>query len=83
MDKIIFTDENNNKIELYVIEETTLNEIHYLLATEEEKGDSTAYILKEVSDNDNDITFEFVSDEKEIESLTKIFFELLDDVDFI
>ena len=54
-EKIIFVDEDGNEIEMYVIEETRINNVNYLLVTDDE-GDSEeaeAYILKDIS-NDED-----------------------------
>lgn len=82
MNKIEFIDEDGKKIELYVVDETTLNENHYILASEEKEENSMAYILKEVERNDSDMIFEIVSDEKEFDSVLSIFEELIDDVDF-
>ena len=38
-EKIIFVDEDGNEIEMYVIEETRINNVNYLLVTDDE-GDS-------------------------------------------
>ena len=46
MEKVIFTDpETKEKIEFYVLEETQINGNKFLFVTEEEDGDSDAYIL--------------------------------------
>ncbi len=81
--KITLVDEEQT-IEFYVVEETKLNGINYLLVTDaeddEEEGD--CYILKDMSNaEDADALYEFVEDEEELEGLMKIFEELLDDVD--
>ncbi len=72
----------DEEILLYVLEETTLNEQKYLLVTEEEHGDTDAFILKELASDETDITYEFVEDDVEFEAVTKIFEELVDDADF-
>ena len=47
MEKVIFTDpDTKEKIEFYVLEETQINGKKFLFVTEEEDGDSEAYILK-------------------------------------
>ena len=53
----------------------------YLFVTEEEDGDSDAYILKEVADENEDIIYEMVEEEKELTALGKVFAELIDDAD--
>lgn len=83
MDKIRLNDpETNEVIELYVLEQTCIGGITYLLATEDEDEDSVAYILKEVNKVDEDIVYAFVEDDVEIDAISKIFAEILEDVDF-
>lgn len=81
--KITLVDDEQT-IEFYVVEETRLNGINYLLVTDaeddEEEGD--CYILKDVSGADDaDALYEFEEDEEVLEGLMKIFEELLEDVD--
>ena len=84
MEKVIFTDpETNEKIEFFVIEQTQINGTKYLLVAEDDAEDSPAYILEEIEDDDNDIVYSFVEDDESLESLGKIFAELLDDADVI
>lgn len=84
MEKVIFTDpETNEKIEFFVIEQTQINGTKYLLVAEDDAEDSPAYILEEVEDDDNDIVYSFVEDDDSLESLGKIFAELLEDADVI
>ena len=84
MDKITMTAVDGEAIELYVIEQTRFNGSDYLLVSEEESGDSEAYILKDVSDSsDTDAAYEFVEDDDELDALAGIFSELIDDTDLI
>ena len=84
MEKVIFTDpETNEKIEFFVIEQTQINGTKYLLVAEDDAEDSPAYILEELADEDDDIVYSFVEDDDRLESLGKIFAELLDDADVI
>ena len=83
-EKIIFVDEDGNEIEMYVIEETRINNVNYLLVTDDE-GDSEeaeAYILKDISnDEDEEAVYEIVDDESEVDYIGRVFSELLDDID--
>lgn len=86
--KIKFTDvETNEEIEFDVIEETRVNNVNYLLVTEsdeetDDSGEETAYILKDLSgEADSEAKYEIVEDDDEIEYISKIFSELLDDVE--
>ena len=83
-EKIIFVDEDGNEIEMYVIEETRINNVNYLLVTDDE-GDSEeaeAYILKDISnDEDEEAVYEIVDDESEVDYIGRVFSELLEDLD--
>ena len=86
MEKILFTGENGEKVEFFVIEEAKLNGTNYLLVTENEDDDEAmAYIMKQVAKtSDKDLTYEFVEDEKEIEAVAGLLEELLDgEVDLV
>ena len=64
MEKVIFTDpDTKEKIEFYVLEETQINGKKFLFVTEEEDGDSEAYILKEVSTKDEEVLYQMVEDD--------------------
>ena len=81
MEKIIFIDpQTNEEVEFAVEEETQLNGIRYLLVSEgQESGDCEAYILKEVSTDEEEIVYQMVEDDVEFSALAKIFSELTDD----
>ena len=53
-----------------------------MLVTEDEDGDSDAYILKEISSEGEDTVYEMVEEDAELEAIGKIFSELIEDVDF-
>ena len=80
MEKVNFTDpDTNESAEFYVLEQTTIRGINYLLVTVDEEGDSDAFILKETQNEDDHNTI--YEDDKELEALAKIFAELMEDVD--
>ncbi len=84
-DKIKFFDvETGEEIEFYVIEETRINNINYLLVTEDDESneEAAAYILKDLSsDQEAEAQYVMVEDDNEIDYVSKIFSELLEDVD--
>lgn len=84
MEKVVFQSPGNGEaMEVFVIEQTKINGADYLLVAEEEEGDCDAFILKEVSQGDSgDSMYEMVESEEELEYLSRIFEEILDDVDF-
>lgn len=81
--KIVLTSDTDEAVEFYVLEETKINGINYLLVTDAaEDEDGTCYILKDLSDaQDQDAVYEFVEDDNEINYLYQIFTELLEDAD--
>ena len=65
MEKICFTVSGESEPTwFYVIEQTRIGGVSYLLVTDQESGDSEAWILKDLSsDGDADAIYEFVEDE--------------------
>lgn len=85
-EKIKFTDDvTKEEVEFQVVEQTRVNNINYLLVTEDiESGEEeeTAYILKDLSSpEEKDARYEIVEDDEEIDYISKIFSELLEDID--
>lgn len=83
-EKIVFIDEDGNEVEMYVVEETRINNVNYLLVTEDEGGEeeAEAYILKDISkEEDEEAVYEIVVEDSEIDYIGKVFSELLDDID--
>lgn len=83
MEKISFQiPDSDETVEFYVVEQTRINGMNYLLVTEEDDGDSDAYILKDISDeSDPEASYEMVETEEELEYMSKIFASILEDVD--
>lgn len=69
-------------IDFYVLEETRINGMSYLLVTDTEDEDGECYILKDKSKaEEEEAVYEFVEDDDEIDYLFKIFTELMEDMD--
>ena len=82
MEKVVFVDpETKEEIDFFVVEETQINGKKYLLVTEEEDGDSDAYILEELEKDKDDIVYGMVEDDATLTALGKVFAELIDDAD--
>ena len=85
MEQIIFDSENGEQTPFFVIEETTINEVHYLLVSDEDPdtsdGEGEASILKCVSTDDDEETYEFVEEDDEWDAVLSVFKELVDDLD--
>jgi hypothetical protein len=84
VEKIILNPDNEDRIEFFVLEQTTVAGVDYLLVTDSEEGDGEALILKDKSKKeDTEAVYEIVSDDKELKALADIFENLLDDVQFV
>ena len=85
MEKLTFVTEDQESVDFYIIEETRVNGINYLLVTEsedEEDEEAEAYILKDTSKaEDTEAVYEFVESEEELDAVSRIFAELLEDID--
>ena len=83
MNKIEFCPVGEDKtVGFFVVEETRINGVSYLLVTETEDDEAEAYILKDTSlDGEEEASYVFVEDDHELEAVSKIFAELLEDVD--
>lgn len=83
-EKIVLLTDTGEKVDLYVLEETRVNGMDYLLATdsEDEDADGECYILKDISKaEDQEAVYEFVQNDDELEYLFGIFSELISDMD--
>lgn len=80
-DCIEFETEDGKKVPFYVVEETVLGGISYLLVTDSEEEEAEAYIMREITDQDGQGIYEMVEDDSELEAVSKIFSELLEDIE--
>ena len=68
--------------EFYVLEQTRIAGISYLLVTETEEDDGEAWILKDLSeDGETEALYEIVEDDEELEAVAGVFSQMLEDVD--
>ena len=85
MEKLTFVTEDQESVDFYIIEETRVNGINYLLVTEsedEEDEEAEAYSVKDTSQaEDTEAFYEFVESEEELDAVSRIFAELLEDMD--
>lgn len=82
--KVMLTTEDGENVEFYVLEETKINGINYLMVTDSDEQDEVGecYILKDLSQAEEaQALYEFVEDDNELDYLFNIFSELLDDLD--
>ena len=82
MEKVMFTFDDNETVEFFVLEETKINGCKYILVTESEEDEAEAYVLKDLASEDSaESIYEMVEDEDELEMVSALFAELLEDVD--
>ena len=80
---ITLTDEDGAELTFYILEQTELGGQTYLLVTDsdEDEEDAEALILRELVTNEGEAVYETVEDETTLSALSKLFEELLEDVD--
>ena len=88
---IDFVDEDGEDKELIVLCQTKLAGVNYLLVSdaeieelEDDDAEVEVFIIKEesVSEDGENVTFKLVEDEKEILTVSKVFEDMMDDVNF-
>ena len=83
MEKIKFmSEEMQEEVDFFVLEQTKVNGISYILVTDSEEDDAECLILKETSEeNAPESVYEIVDDDVELTAIAKVFEELLEDVE--
>lgn len=82
MEKIKFMSEEMQETEFYVLEQTKVNGVSYILVTDSEEDDAECLILKDTSaEDDKESVYEIVEDVTELGAVLKIFEELLEDIE--
>ena len=82
-EKITLQTDDGEAVDFYVLEETRINGMNYLMVTDaQEEEDGECYVLKDVSGSgDSEAVYEFVENDDELDYLNRIFTELLEDAD--
>ena len=82
MEKIKFMSEEMQETDFYVLEQTKVNGVSYILVTDSEEDDAECLILKDTSaEDDKESVYEIVEDATELGAVLKIFEELLEDME--
>ena len=81
-EKIVFTTDDGEEILLYVIEQTRISGVNYLLVSESEDEEAECVILRDTSiDADAEASYEIVEDDDTLAAVAGVFRELLEDTD--
>ncbi len=84
LEKITFNAGSEEAVDFYVLEQTRIGGRNYILVTDFEEGDGEALILKDMSeDGEEESLFTIVSDEQELNAVSEVFANMLEDVDFV
>ena len=83
LEKIMFRPEGEEPVEFYVLEQTRIGGVDYILVTDVEEGDGEALIMKDISgDGEEEGVFTIVSDDEELAAVAGMFENMLEDVEF-
>lgn len=87
-ESIPFLTDDGQEVEFCVMEQTMVNGVNYLLVSESQEEESeedeiTVYIMKESGQGETDGmgAYEMVEEEEELLSISKIFEQLMEDMD--
>lgn len=84
MEKIIFMPEGEEAVAFYVLEQTRLGGVDYLLVTDSEQGDGEALIMRDTSlAQEEEAVYEIVTDDEELNAVAAVFENMLDDVELL
>ena len=82
-EKIVFKTNTDEEIEFYVVEQTRINDVNYILVTDSMEDEAEAWILKETVNEEgaSDVVYSEIEVETELEAISRVFSEILDDID--
>lgn len=84
LEKITFNPGGEEPVDFFVLEQTRIGGVNYILVTDFEEGDGEALILKDISkDGEEESVFTIVSDDDELAAVAGVFENMLDDVEFV
>ena len=82
MEKLIFTSEDGEKLELMVQAQVRMGGVDYILVSEEDDDGAEAWILKDISGTEeDDARYVGVEDDDELRAILPLFEEILDEMD--
>ena len=83
-EKVSFTlTDTNETAEFYVVGQTKINDVNYILVADSMEDEAEAMILREnISEEDGeDAVYDVVDDDVELDAISRVFSEMLDDID--
>ena len=81
-EKIVFYTDTD-EVEFYVIEQTRINDVNYILVADSMDDEAEAVILKETVNEEDaeDVIYSEIEDDSELKAISRVFSEILDDID--
>lgn len=84
MEKITFIPEDGEAVAFYVLEQTMIGGVNYLLVADSAEDDGEALILCDVSaPEDPEAVYEIVEDDEKLNAVAAVFEKIMDDIDII
>ena len=84
MEKVTFMPQDGEAVEFYVLEQTMIGGVNYLLVTDSAEDDGEALILCDVSaPEDPEAVYEIVEDDEKLNAVAAVFEKIMDDIDII
>ena len=82
--RLEFIGESGETVTFNIIEQTTIMGREYILVADNEDED-TVYLMRRIEESgaSDEVSYSFVDDEDELDSVSKVFAELLEDTDLI
>lgn len=82
MEKIVFRPEGEEAVEFYILEQTRIGGMDYILVTDTEEDDGEALILKDVSQSgEEEAIYEIVTEDDELNAVAAVFENMLEDIE--
>ena len=83
-DSILFTDEDGNDIEFFIIEETVLAGESFLLVSDSgpDSDEAEVMVLQRLEDDGDEVCYVPVDDDNLLKNVLSVFEELLEDTGF-
>ena len=82
MEKIVFKPAGEEPVEFYVLEQTRIGGIDYILVTDTEEDDGEALILRDTSkEGETEAIYEIVTEDEELNAVAAVFENMLEDIE--
>lgn len=82
MEKIVFRPDGEEAVEFFVLEQTKIGGVDYILVTDTEENDGEALILRDMSrPGEAEALYEIVTDDDELKAVAGVFGNMLDDIE--